>query len=95
MTQRPEDRLSQLPWGRALWAAVTNTVNMVVGGTSLVGAAAAHSLPVLALGGVAYLALVATLFLGVPTHQNTKLKRNPVESFATIDRFDGQPLSRT
>lgn len=37
-------------------------------------------------------ALVATIFLGVPTHQNTKLKRNPVESFAAIDRFDGTPL---
>jgi hypothetical protein len=37
-------------------------------------------------------ALVATLFLGVPTHQNTKLRRNPVDSFATIDRFDGPPL---
>jgi nitroreductase len=34
-------------------------------------------------------ALVATLFLGVPTHQNTKLRRNPVESFAAVDRFDG------
>lgn len=34
-------------------------------------------------------ALVATLFLGVPEHQNTKLRRNPVDSFATIDRFDG------
>jgi nitroreductase len=38
-------------------------------------------------------ALVATLFLGVPTHQNTTLKRNPVESFATVDRFDGAPLN--
>ncbi len=38
-------------------------------------------------------ALVATIFLGVPTHQNTKLKRNPVESFATIDRFDGPALN--
>ncbi|MFZ4718589.1 MAG: nitroreductase family protein [Ilumatobacteraceae bacterium] len=37
-------------------------------------------------------ALVATIFLGVPTHQNTKLKRNPVESFTTVDRFDGPPL---
>jgi nitroreductase len=34
-------------------------------------------------------ALVATVFLGVPTHQNTKLSRRPVNSFATIDRFDG------
>jgi nitroreductase len=37
-------------------------------------------------------ALVATIFLGVPTHQNTKLKRRPVSSFATFDRFDGEPL---
>ena len=34
-------------------------------------------------------ALVATIFLGVPTHQNTRLRRNPVSSFTTIDRFDG------
>jgi nitroreductase len=38
-------------------------------------------------------ALVATIFLGVPTHQNTKLRRNAVESFASIDRFDGPPLT--
>ena len=37
-------------------------------------------------------AIVATLFLGVPVHQNTKLRRNPVESFATVDRFDGPGL---
>ena len=34
-------------------------------------------------------AIVATIFLGVPVHQPTKLRRNPVESFATLDRFDG------
>lgn len=34
-------------------------------------------------------ALAATIFLGHPVHQNTKLKRHPVNSFATIDRFDG------
>ncbi len=34
-------------------------------------------------------ALAATIFLGYPTHQNTRLKRHPVNSFATIDRFDG------
>lgn len=34
-------------------------------------------------------ALVATLFFGVPTHQNTKLARRPVNSFTTVDRFDG------
>jgi nitroreductase len=36
-------------------------------------------------------ALVATIFLGVAEHQPTKLRRNPVESFTTIDRFDGPP----
>jgi len=38
-------------------------------------------------------ALAATIFLGVPTHQNTKLRRNTVETFATVDRFDGPPLA--
>lgn len=38
-------------------------------------------------------ALCATVFLGHPVHQPTKLKRNPVSSFATIDRFDGPALS--
>jgi nitroreductase len=34
-------------------------------------------------------ALVATIFLGHPVHQPTKLRRNPVEHFATVNRFDG------
>lgn len=37
-------------------------------------------------------ALVATMFLGVPVHQNTKLRRKPVDSFTTVDRFDGPGL---
>jgi len=37
-------------------------------------------------------ALAATIFLGVPVHQVTKLRREPVESFTTLDRFDGQPF---
>jgi nitroreductase len=36
-------------------------------------------------------ALVATIFLGVPEHQPTRLSRHPVESFTTLDRFDGPP----
>jgi nitroreductase len=36
--------------------------------------------------------VVGLLALGRPVHQPTKLRRNPVESFATIDRFDGDPL---
>ena len=34
-------------------------------------------------------AIAATIFLGHPVHQPTKLRRDPVESFTTIDRFDG------
>ncbi len=34
-------------------------------------------------------ALAATIFLGHPVKQPTRLKRQPVENFATIDRFDG------
>jgi hypothetical protein len=37
-------------------------------------------------------ALVATIFLGVPEHQPTKLRRRPVETFATRERFDGEPF---
>lgn len=38
-------------------------------------------------------ALAATIFLGVPEHQPTALRRQPVSSFATVDRFDG-PVAR-
>jgi nitroreductase len=38
-------------------------------------------------------ALAATIFLGHVDRHLTKLRRNPVEGFATIDRFDGKPLS--
>ncbi len=37
-------------------------------------------------------AIIATIYLGYPVRQPTKLKRNPVSSFATIDRFDGPTL---
>jgi len=35
-------------------------------------------------------ALAAVIFLGYPVFQPTRLRRDPVESFTTIDRFDGQ-----
>jgi nitroreductase len=40
-------------------------------------------------------AIAALLVLGHPHKHPTKLKRNPVEHFATIDRFDGPPLQST
>lgn len=45
-----------------------------------------------ALGLPEHHALVTTIFLGHPVHQPTKLRRNPVESFATVNRFDGPPF---
>lgn len=38
-------------------------------------------------------ALVATIFLGHPIRQLTKLGRMPVAAFTTIDRFDGEALT--
>lgn len=38
-------------------------------------------------------ALAAVLFLGYPVHQPTKLRRQSVAMFATIDTFDGPTLS--
>jgi nitroreductase len=37
-------------------------------------------------------ALVATIVLGYPTHEVTRLRRRPVESFASIDTVDGAVL---
>jgi nitroreductase len=37
--------------------------------------------------------IVAMIGIGTPVHQPTKLTRNPVESFTTIDRYDGPPLT--
>jgi nitroreductase len=37
-------------------------------------------------------ALAATMFLGVPERRVTRLRREPVEAFATLDRFDGAPF---
>ncbi len=58
--------------------------------TTFLSRAEAQAAPVLGLP--EHHALVATLFIGVPVHQNTKLRRNPVTSFTTVDRFDGPEL---
>lgn len=36
-------------------------------------------------------AIAAVLFLGYPVHQPTRLRRNEVGAFATLDTFDGAP----
>ena len=45
------------------------------------------------LGLPPHYALAATIFLGRPEHQPTRLRRAPVSSFATVDRFDGDAFS--
>ncbi len=37
-------------------------------------------------------AVAGLLALGHPVHQPTRLRRGPVEEFATVDRFDGPSL---
>jgi len=59
--------------------------------TTFLSRAEAQAAPVLGLP--EHHALVATIFLGVPEHQATKLTRRPVEAFATLDRFDGPALN--
>jgi nitroreductase len=44
------------------------------------------------LGLPAHHALAATIFLGIPEWRATTLGRRPVETFATVDRFDGEPF---
>ena len=44
------------------------------------------------LGAPRDFALAALVALGRPRHQPTRLRRMPVEQFATVDRFDGSPL---
>ncbi len=45
------------------------------------------------LGLPSHHAIAALVPLGHPKKQLTKLKRGPVEDFATVDRFDGQPFT--
>ncbi len=44
------------------------------------------------LGADGALALAAVIALGHPVHQPRRLRRNPVESFTTVDRVDGAPF---
>ena len=45
------------------------------------------------LGVPDHFVVAATLALGHPVHQPRRLRRDPVESFATVDRFDGAALT--
>ncbi len=46
-----------------------------------------------ALGAPGHVSLACVVALGYPVHQPTRLSRQPVATFATVDRFDGPALS--
>jgi nitroreductase len=53
-----------------------------------------HEDDVRALLGVPdHLAVAAVVALGWPVHQPTRLRRRAVSDFATVDRFDGPPVT--
>lgn len=71
------------------WSALLSARSRGLGGvlTTFLARREPHAAPLLGLPDTH--AIVATLFLGYPEHQPTKLKRRPVEDFTTVDRFDG------
>ena len=79
MTDDKRDKSKEATAGvRVLGKAMGGTVNIVVAGTAAVAAAAMHSIPVLAIGGVAYAALVAWDFVN-PKFFKKALEREPVK----------------
>jgi nitroreductase len=58
--------------------------------TTFLSRAEPHAAPLLRLPD-GY-ALAATIFVGHPVHQPTRLRRNEVATFASVDTFDGPPL---
>jgi hypothetical protein len=75
---RPERELLQLPWRKAIWNSATSTLNLVVVGSAALGATLLQSLPVLAIGGVTYLALIAW-DLASREHWRRTIKGEPSE----------------
>lgn len=59
--------------------------------TTFLAAAEREAAPLLGLP--EHHAIVAMIGLGHPAHQPTRLRRRPVEAFATVDRFDGEPFA--
>ncbi len=76
-----------------VWNVLLAARNEGYGGTPTTFAGARED-DLKALLGVPEAYAFATMIpLGRPVKQLTKLKRNPVSTFATLERFDGQPLA--
>lgn len=90
------DRIAVVP-GASIYPFVWNLLlaarNEGLGGALTTFTASAEPDVQELLGLPSHIAIAGLLPLGYPRTQLTKLTRNPVESFATIDRYDGPPVT--
>lgn len=75
------------------WSILLSARDRGLGGVMTTFATRAEATTGPLLGLPAGHALVATIFLGRPERMITKLRRKPVETFASLDRFDGPVLT--
>ena len=75
------------------WSILLSARDRGLGGVMTTFATRAEATTGPLLGLPAGHALVSTIFLGRPERVITKLRRKPVDDFATIDRFDGPALT--
>ena len=75
-----------------VWSLLLAARNEGLGGTLMTFLAAGEPEVKRLLGIPTSHAVAAMIPLGRPVKQLTKLTRKPVEEFASLDRFDGQPL---
>ena len=75
------------------WNVLLSARSRGLGGVMTTFLSRAEPLAASVLGLPPTYALASTIFLGHPVHQPTKLKRAAVETFATIDSFDGSPFA--
>ncbi|TNF89142.1 MAG: nitroreductase family protein [Gammaproteobacteria bacterium] len=76
-----------------VWNILLSARNEGYGGTPTTFAAAKEAELKALLGVPEQYAFATMIPLGKPVKQLTKLKRKPVEAFATLERFDGEALS--
>lgn len=75
------------------WSVVLSARDRGLGGVITTFASRAEPTTGPLLGLPEHWALAATIFLGYPVKQTTKLKRHSVEKFTTVDTFDGTQFS--
>jgi nitroreductase len=75
------------------WSVVLSARSRGLGGVITTFASRVETTTGPLLGLPQHWALAATIFLGYPIKQTTKLKRHPVESFTTLNTFDGEQFT--